>query len=266
MNLLVMFFSIFMSSCLTLNLFEDRNPSLTEYTVKGSGINKIALINISGSIENKSKKDMFTNSPGKVQSLVSQLRLAANDPLVRAVFIKLDSPGGSVTASDIMYHEIQRFKKLTNKRVVVMGMDRILSGGYYMALAADRIYTHPTTMVGSVGVVFMSPKVYGLLDKVGVDYQVYKSGRNKDIGSPFRKATKEEDEVFQNMIDSSAKRFWSLVKTNRKISEDNMKLVKTARIFDPQDAKTMGLIDGVMYLDEAIAKTAKEKASQQTIA
>ena len=203
-------------------------------------------------------KRLFMTAPGMVQSLISQLRLAAKDPQVRAVIIKVNSPGGTVTASDIMYHEIKRFRELTNKRVIVMGMDQVLSGGYYISLAADKIYSHPTSLIGSVGVVFMSPKIYGLLDKIGVDFKLYKSGRNKDIGSPFRKATKEEDKVFQDMINASARRFWGLVTKNRKISDKKMELVKTARVFDPKTAKDLGLIDGIMYLEEAVEKTARQ--------
>ena len=90
-------------------------------------------------------KVFVTNEPGMVQSLISQLRLAANDPEVKAVMIKVNSPGGTVTASDVMYHEIMRFKEATGKRVYVMAMDQALSGGYYLALAADQIYRHYIT-------------------------------------------------------------------------------------------------------------------------
>ena len=193
MKLLSFLLPLFLCSCITLNMFEDRKPALEEYTVRGIGQSKIALISVSGAISNKGVKGFVTNEPGMVQSLISQLRLAANDPEVRAVMIKVNSPGGTVTASDVMYHEIMRFKEATKKRVYVMAMDQVLSGGYYLALAADEIYAHPTSLVGSVGVIFMSPKVYGLMDKIGVDFQIYKSGKNKDIGSPFRKASKEEN-------------------------------------------------------------------------
>ncbi len=258
MKLLSFLLPLFLCSCITLNMFEDRKPALEEYTVRGIGQSKIALISVSGAISNKGVKGFVTNEPGMVQSLISQLRLAANDPEVRAVMIKVNSPGGTVTASDVMYHEIMRFKEATKKRVYVMAMDQALSGGYYLALAADEIYAHPTSLVGSVGVIFMSPKVYGLMDKIGVDFQIYKSGKNKDIGSPFRKASKEENQVFQKMIDITAERFWGLVEKNRKISKSNMKMIKTARIFDPESAKKMGMIDGIMYLEKAVEKAARQ--------
>lgn len=258
MKVLSFLLPLFLCSCITLNMFEDRKPSLEEYSVRGFGRSKIALISVNGAISNKSVKGFITNEPGMVQSLISQLRLAAKDPEVRAVMIKVNSPGGTVTASDVMYHEIMRFKEATKKRVYIMAMDQALSGGYYIALAGDEIYAHPTSMLGSVGVVFMSPKLYGLMDKLGVNFQIYKSGKNKDIGSPFRKATKEEDKVFQNMIDITAERFWGLVEKNREISKDDMKVIKTARIFDSKAAKKLGMIDGIMYLEKAIEKAARQ--------
>ena len=258
MKFLSILLPFFLCSCITLNLFEDRKPALEEFTVKGAGKSKIALISINGTISNKSAKNLLAAEPGMVQSLISQLRLAARDPAVRGVMIKVNSPGGTVTSSDIMYHEIMRFKEMTKKRVYIMAMDQALSGGYYIALAGDQIYAHPTSMLGSVGVVFMSPKFYGLMDKLGVDFQIYKSGRNKDIGSPFRKATKEENGIFQAMIDSAAERFWGLVEKNRDVSQVDMKTIKTARIFDADTAKRMKMIDGVMYLEKAVEKAARQ--------
>ena len=117
MKLLPILCSLFMCSCITLNLFEDRKPALEEYTVRGNGVNKIALISINGTITNNNIKGFLSSQPGMVQSFISQLRLAANDPMVKAVVIKVNSPGGTVTSSDIMYHEIQRFKEVTKKRV-----------------------------------------------------------------------------------------------------------------------------------------------------
>ena len=113
---------------------------------------------------------------------------------------------------------------------------------------------HPTTITGSVGVVFMRPKLVGLMDKVGVDVEVSKSGRDKDMGSPFRPTTPEEEALFQNIIDDFAARFHSLVAKHRNLSDKNMETVKTARVFTANQALEIGLIDQVGYIQDAFAK------------
>jgi protease-4 len=126
-----------------------------------------------------------------VQEFVSQLRLAEKDKKIKALLLKIDSPGGSVIASDIVYNEILAFKKRTGAKVVVAMMGVAASGGYYISLPADTIVAHPATITGSIGVIFFRPKVTGLMGKIGVGVEVNKSGKNKDIGSPFRQTTAE---------------------------------------------------------------------------
>ena len=106
--------------------------------------------------------------PSQVQEVVSRLRRAEKDEEVKAVLLEINSPGGSITASDILYHEIMDFKERTGARVVAALMDVAASGGYYIALPADRIIAHPTTITGSVGVILVQPKVTGLMDKLGL--------------------------------------------------------------------------------------------------
>ncbi len=241
----------------TVKLFTDASDPLKEYTIEGEAKGKILMIPVNGIISDISKKGMIRNAPGLVQDIVSQLRLAEKDPEIQAVIFKIDSPGGSVTASDIIYHEIASFKKRTGKKVTAVIMNVAASGGYYMALPADFIMAHPTSVTGSIGVIFLRPKVYGLMDKIGVDISANTSGVNKDMGSPFRKATEAEDKIFQGLTDSLGKRFVDLVIEHRHITPEAVKDISTARIYLAQEALRLGLIDAIGYMGDAIARTEK---------
>lgn len=240
-----------------LKLFSDGRDPLKECFLSGGGDDKILIIPVSGIISDIPEFSILHSKPSMLQEVVAQLGLAAQDPNVKAVILKINSPGGGVTASDILYHEISKYKKITGAKVVTCMMDICASGGYYMALSSDKIYAHPTTITGSVGVIFMQPKIEGLLDKIGVDVDVSKSGKNKDMGSPFRMQTEEEKKIFQNLIDKLGARFMKLVKENRKMSPEALKQVSNAGVYLPQEALKLGLIDKICYLDEAISETKK---------
>lgn len=243
----------------TVKLFTDAADPLKEYTILGRGKEKLLMISITGVISDISSRGMLRNEPSLVQDIVSQLRLAEKDPDIRAVLLKIDSPGGSVTASDVMYHEIRSFKERTDKKVTAVIMNVATSGGYYVALPADRIMAHPTSVTGSVGVIFMRPKVSGLMDKIGVDVAAHTSGENKDMGSPFRDATQTEDAIFQGLTDALGKRFIDLVIEHRNVTPDAARDIATARIYLAPEALALGLIDEIGYINEAIDRT-RERA------
>ena len=232
---------------------------LKEYTLEGTAKEKILVIPVRGTIDDDPKPGLLQEKPSMVQEFVAQLRKAEKDQQVRAVLLKIDSPGGSVTASDLLYHEIAAFKNRTGKKIVVVMMNVAASGGYYMALPADHIIAHPTTITGSVGVVFLQPKVTGLMKKIGVDVNVSKSGKNKDMGSPFRATTPEEKILFQQLTDRLAKRFLDLVRQHRKLDKKTLAELATARVYLADDALKRRLVDQVGYLNDATDK-AKELA------
>ncbi|QGY40548.1 signal peptide peptidase SppA [Pseudodesulfovibrio cashew] len=227
---------------------------LKEFVVEGTGEGKLALIHLQGMLVSQPKEGLLRPTPSQVQELVSALRLAEEDEAVKGVVLAVDSPGGTVTASDILYHEITAFKQRTGKKVVVVMFDVAASGGYYASLPADWIVAHPTTITGSVGVIFMRPKLSGLMGKIGVDVEVSKSGRDKDMGSPFRPTTPEETALFQDIIDDYATRFVNLVQQHRKLSSANLELVGTARVFTANQALKVGLIDQIGYIQDGFAK------------
>ncbi|WP_419786877.1 signal peptide peptidase SppA [Pseudodesulfovibrio sp.] len=227
---------------------------LKEFVVEGAGEGKVALIYLNGFLADQARPGLLRPSPSPVQEFVSALQLAEADEDVKAVVLAINSPGGTTTASDILYHEIVDFKKRTGKKVVVSMFDVAASGGYYAALPADWIMAHPTTITGSVGVIFLRPKLTGLFGKIGVDVEVTKSGRDKDMGSPFRATTPEEQTLFQNIIDDYAERFQTLVRQHRKLSPEAMATVKTARVFTANQAIKIGLVDQIGYIQDAFAK------------
>ena len=235
-----------------IRLFPSAADPLEEYTLSGTEKGKVLVISIRGTISNDPKRRFFSTRPSMVQEVVSQLRKAEEDSEVRAVLLKVNSPGGSVTASDILYNEILTFKQKTKAKVVVAMMGVAASGGYYISLPADYILAHPTSVTGSVGVLFLRPDVDGLMDKIGISVEVSKTGRNKDMGSPFRKATAEEKRIIQDLIDQLGERFLDRIAEHRKIDTDNLKTISTARIFLADDALRLGMVDRIGYLAEAV--------------
>ena len=241
-----------------IKLFSDATDPLREFTIQGKGEEKVVVIDINGIISDDPKRGIFfQNAPSMVEEVVSQLEIAQKDNEVKAVVLKVNSPGGTTTASDILYKEIGDFKKETGAKVVVTMMDVAASGGYYISLPADYIMAHPTTVTGSVGVIFMRPEAYGLMEKIGVGVTVNKSGRNKDMGSPFRESTEEEEELFNALIGNLSTRFLGLVKKHRNTEGAAFEDIKTARIYVAEDALKAGLIDQIGYVEDALDQAKK---------
>lgn len=242
-----------------IKLFPSQADPLQEFTLDGKTSEKILLLPIRGVISDNPEAGLLRTRPSTVQEAVSHLRKAEKDPLVKAVVLQLNSPGGSVTASDVLYNEIRRFKERTSRTVVAALMDVAASGAYYIALPADAIVAHPTTVTGSVGVIFIRPKVTGLMEKIGVGVEVSKSGQNKDIGSPFRATTPEEAVIFQAMTDQLAGRFVDLVRKHRGSDSAVLAAVSSARVYLAEEALNLKLVDRIGYMEDALAE-ARQRA------
>lgn len=237
-----------------VKLFTEASDPLQEHTLSGTGEGKVLVVPVRGIISDNPRDEMFRTKPSAVQEIVSQLELARRDPQIRAVLFKVDSPGGSVTASDIIYNEILSFKEDTGKAVVVSMMNIAASGAYYISLPADHIMAHPTTVTGSIGVIFMRPNVKELMEKIGVSVAVNTSGKNKDMGSPFRKSSEKEEALFEKLIDSLGGQFLQKVEKHRVISAAELDNIASARIFLADEALENGLIDSIGYLPDAVDK------------
>lgn len=242
-----------------VTLFGEAQEPLQEYVLQGQGPGKILLLSIDGTISDRPQERILRSQPSMVQQAVSYLKHAEQDPEIKALLLKVNSPGGTVTASDILYHEISAYKQRTGVKMVVAMMNVAASGGYYISLPADHILAHPTTVTGSIGVIFMRPGVSGLMEKAGLEMRVNKSGPEKDMGSPFRPPTEEELTIFQGLTDGLANRFYDLVKQHRKLQPEQFGQVATARVYLAPQAQALGLVDQIGYLDDAVAK-AKEIA------
>lgn len=241
--------------------FTPRIQPLREQTVEGSGAGKILLLDLSGIISENPPLALGAQAPhvSLLARVREELKKAEDDDRVKALVVRINSPGGTATASDVLYRELARFKEHKKVPVVAAIMDVGASGGYYVALAADTIVAHPTTVTGSIGVVMLTLNAEGLLQKVGVSPVTIKSGAKKDMGSPFRGLTEDERVIFQGVIDDLYARFVSLIVKSRGIPEAEVRAFADGRIYTAQQAKELGLVDQVGYLEDALA-LAKQRA------
>lgn len=209
------------------------------------------------------KKGMLSTTQSVVEQVVSQLNKARNDKQIKAVLLKINSPGGTITASDILYHEISDYKEKTGNKIVISMMDIATSGAYYISLPADVIMAHPTTITGSVGVIAIRPKVKGLMDKIGLAVDVQKVGKYKDMASPFRDSSKDEEQLLQKTMNDFGERFMGMVKKHRRLTQPAVTEISTARIFLADEALQMGLIDKIGYINDAIKESKKIAGIQE---
>jgi protease-4 len=240
-----------------LKIFSETPEPLREFTLEGIGKDKILLIPVNGLISDMPKRGVIRTSASLVEQVVSQMNKAEKDKQIKAILFKINSPGGTITASDLLYHEIASFKERTDAKIIVSMMDIAASGAYYMSLPADMIIAHPTSVTGSVGVIFLKPKVIGLMDKIGLGVDVKKFGKNKDMGSPFRDSSEEEQTLLQKAVDDFGDRFLRLVQKHRKLSEQAFKEISTGRVLLADDAWKLGLVDKIGYLSDAVKESKK---------
>jgi len=259
--LLIAALALLCAACSVISLdFQPKIRPLHEETVEGKGQAKILLLDLSGVLQDESVGLSLGAPPPRVPLLArvrEELEKAEKDDRVHAVILKINSPGGTITASDILYREIKEFKARRKIPVTAAIMDVGASGGYYVALAADTIVAHPTSVTGSIGVVMLTVNAQGLMEKIGVAPLAIKSGPMKDAGSPFRALTPPERAVFQDVIDDMYGRFVRLIAESRKIPEERVRSFADGRIYTAQQAQALGLVDRIGYLDEIVDATKK---------
>jgi protease-4 len=241
------------------------NRELEEQVVLRESVwtsNRIVLLDVDGVLRNARAASLLgAGGEHPVSLLAEKLDKAADDDRVKAVVLRINSPGGSVTASDLMYEELRRFRERSGKPVIACMVDVAASGGYYIACAADRIYAHPTTVTGSIGVIAILPEVTGTMDKLGIRTNVIKSGELKDAGSPFREMNAKDEAVFRDLITRFYNRFVEVVKTSRKnLDETRIRELADGRVYPASEARANGLVDeiGTLYDAIAAAKSAAE--------
>lgn len=248
------------AGCASFNLGPSIKP-FKEKVIMGKGSNKVLLMDIQGLISNKSERSLtgFPIQMGMVERVREILMKAEEDDNIKALLLRINSPGGTVTSSDIIYHEIKKFKEKKKIKVYVSIVDLAASGGYYIAMAGDTIMGHPTSLAGSIGVIAMKINVDGLMKKIGVDWEVVKSGDKKDFLSPLRPLTEEEMKLFQFTIDSFHNRFVEVIAENRTDLElAQVKTLADGRVYNAKQALDAKLIDKIGYLDDTLDLIKKE--------
>ena len=241
-------------SLLTVD-FQPKIRPLEEETVDGKGTSKILMLDLSGVLTEELPSFSLTTPPPRVSLLArvrEELSKAEKDEQVRALIVRINSPGGTITASDVLYHEILAFKQRKKVPVIAAIMDVGASGGYYAALAADTIVVNPTTITGSIGVVMVTVDAQGLMQKIGVAPLAIKSGPMKDAGSPFRSLTGPELAVFQGIIDDMYGRFVGLIVQARRLPEDRVRALADGRVYTAEQALKLGLVDRIAYLEDVV--------------
>jgi protease-4 len=248
--------ALLLAGCSLVSIdFTPRVRPLEEETVEGSGTPKILLLDLSGLLSDDTPSLSITTPPPRVPLIArvrEELRRAEKDEHVKALIVRINSPGGTITASDILYREIRSFKERRKVPVIAAIMDVGASGGYYAALAADQILAHPTTITGSIGVIMLTLNAQGLMEKIGVASLAIKSGSQKDAGSPLRGLTEEERAVFQGMIDGMYGRFVGLIAESRRIPEARVREFADGRVYTAEQARALGLVDRLGYMDDAV--------------
>jgi protease-4 len=192
---------------------------------------------------------------GDTEELIEQIREFADDGRIKAVVLRIDSPGGGVAASQEIYQAVRELKK---KKKVVASMGSVAaSGGYMIAVAADRIVANPGSITGSISAVMHYANVEELMKKVGVRSSVVKSGKFKDIGSPTREMTAEERSLLQAIVDDIYDQFVRTIAENRKLPLQKVLALSDGRIFSGRQAKDLGLVDDLGGLQDAVLLAGK---------
>lgn len=233
---------------------DNVRQTLLEEGSKDGGV--IAVIDIYGIITSSMEgSDSITSQA--VSNTINSILNSGYD--IKALIVCVDSPGGEVTASDVIYHELARVKE-EGIPVIVQMESMAASGGYYISCLADHIIANPTTLTGSIGVIISGINFKEGMDKLGIRDQTFKSGDFKDMLSMTRDMSEPESIYIQNMVDQSFDRFVSLVSKGRGISREKLAEANAidGRIISGEDAKKIGLVDSLGYWEDAL-DTAREK-------
>ncbi|WP_432352236.1 signal peptide peptidase SppA [Sporosarcina sp. A2] len=252
-------------------LFEDSfsmNGATYEETVltQGDPNERIAVLDVSGVIQDTGPASPFAAAGYNHQSFLEQLADVQEDQTVKGIVLHVDSPGGGVLESSDIYDEIIAIQENRNIPIYVSMGSMAASGGYYISAPAEKIFVHPETITGSIGVIMESLNYAELADKIGIDFNTIKTGPYKDIMSPNREMTKAERDMLQEMINDSYNRFVGIVADGRDMSVADVKKVADGRIMNGRQAIESGLADDYGKLPDVIdALIADQKFNNPTI-
>jgi protease-4 len=235
------------------NILSISGPQFKEVLLEGEGSNKLLMIDIYGPISNDPL--LIPNVgviPGLTARIRQELELAYDDNNIRGILLRINSPGGTLTDSDVIYHSLMEFKKTKRIKIVASMGDIAASGAVYVAMAADEIYAHPTTITGSMGVIMPHTDYSDLANKLGVRSDPVHAGQYKGIGDPLVRRTDAEQKMLQDIVNKQHEKFIKVVQDGRpKLNNQEIRGMADGRLFTAEDAKERGLIDTIGYLDDA---------------
>ena len=216
-------------------------------------MDKVAIIDVDGLISNHQPGGILCQGENPASLFLEKLQMAQRDQAVKAVVVRLNSPGGTVAGSDIMYHALRDFQR-SGKPVVACMLDVAASGAYYLACACDGIMAPPTTVTGSIGTIMQTVSFAGTMNKLGIKAQAIKSREFKDLGSPLHDLRPEEREILQGIITKFYQDFLNVVLAGRPgLTRDQLLELADGRVFTADAAQQAGLIDRIGYPADAVA-------------
>lgn len=233
------------------------NQELEETVLMEDGgwgaVGKIAVVDVDGLLMNRRGGGLFGADENPVSLFVEKVDKVAQDHAVKAVIVRINSPGGGVTPSDIMYQRLITLRKRRGVPVVAIIEDIGASGGYYVACGAERILAHPTSIVGSIGVLVQTMSFARTMQMLGIEAKAVVSGPYKDMASPLKPLEEKDLKVLQHLTNTYYKRFVGIVQKARpKLTAEQVRSLADGRIFSAQDAEANGLVDGLGYMEAAV--------------
>ncbi|WP_059103793.1 signal peptide peptidase SppA [Shouchella shacheensis] len=234
----------------TFNLSESGGEVVVQ---EGSGNGQIALLDVNGLIINSGEENsLFTSGGYNHQVFLNQLTQAMESNPVEGIVLNVDSPGGGVLESAQIHDLVVEAQEEYDKPVYISMGGTAASGGYYLAAPAERIFANAQTLTGSIGVIMSSYNISELLDNIGVEEIVYKSGPFKDILSPTRDATEEEENILQGIVDEYYDDFVNVIADGRGMSDERVRELGDGRVYTGEQALEEGLVDEIGTLDDTI--------------
>ena len=259
----ILLYSIILSFLLGLFILFQKSPETFKEKISNQAIGflregagsltgkGIALLHVNGIIQFGSSGSIFGVDNYGAEYLIKKIKKYAKNKKVKGMILRINSPGGTIGATQELFNAIKDFRS-HDKYVIASMADIAASGGYYIAAACDEIFANEGTITGSIGVIIYSPSFKGLFNKIGISYNVFKSGKHKDLLASHRDVTPEEKKILQSVVDDAYKQFFNDVKSCRKIKDANLRAYADGRIFTGSQAKKINLIDRTGDLAEVI--------------
>jgi protease-4 len=242
--------------CITIDLPGGPPPPLVETVVHGESGGKILMLSLDGVLTGVPETNFFGGGESPVARAREELERAREDDSIRGLLVRIDSPGGTVSASDTLHQEILRFKRDRGVPVIAQLMGLATSGGYYVAMAADRVIAQPTSVTGSIGVIFGGVNLAGLMEKIGIEDQTLVSGPYKDAGSMLRPMSDAERVQLQSVLLDMFERFVDVVVQGRpQLTPERIRALADGRIYSASQALDHGLVDEIGSIEDAVEAT-----------